>query len=211
MKKLSVVFAIALFLFIPLVANADTVGTAYMAISWSDTLPGVPYYVLYYGSISNASFPYSYNGTTVDLFCISSTEASSGKFEFNTISSGTFNPSYYDINGNNVAISSTALSEAAWVADNWKTYGTGSKYDREMAQLAIWKILGIGDYTAGYSEAQQMVTVASSHGDYATSNWYAAFDGQDYLVPKAVPEPGIIILLGIALSAVGLASRHHKS
>jgi len=204
MKKLVSFIAIAFFLSIPLAANADTVGLAYMDISANGSKPNVPYLVYYYGNItSNPSFPH-YTGTQ-GIFCISAEGATDGLFQFNTITS---NGPYIAANGSLVtAITADQVSEVAWVADNWQSYST----DRAMAQLAIWAILGIGtpanwiDLSAN-SAAKTMATLAGGQTDYVTSKWYAAFDTQDYLVPKPVPEPGILILLGIAMSAIGVAS-----
>jgi len=195
MKKLVSFFAIALFLSIPLAANADLLGSGEMLLQWDTSLPHVPWAVFYHGKISS-SWGYSTGVNYVDIFCISGTGAASGTFGFNTITS---TGDYYRANGDNVGVTSALVREAAWVADNWQTYGS-----RADAQLAIWAIMGVGDYTNYYPKAHTMFDEAANHTAYFTSNWYAAFDGQDYLTP--VPEPGILILLGIAMSAIGAAS-----
>jgi len=170
--------------------------------------------LLYYGTVTSSSFGYYYSG---GIFCISSGAMQSTEdLAFNTITSynGTFKS---DTGGLHVITPNfITLSEAAWIADKWiTTLGSSSDAHREAAQLAIWAVLGMTlangpaiNYLGVIPGAQTLyddaIAYNTSNGNYTTSNWYAAYNAQDYLTP--VPEPGILILLGIAMSAIGMAS-----
>jgi hypothetical protein len=218
MKRLVSVLAIALFLSIPLAANADLVGEGQMVLTYSTAYAVGGDYLLYYGNVTSSTFGYSYNGP---IFCISPQPLHSGDFfAFNTLTDPT--DTFYSASPTyptQISLLFKPLSEAAWIADNWKTtLGGSSEALRAQAQLAIWAVLDMtlaSGYTASHyltdtvhwGQASTLYTDAinynTDHGDYITSHWYAAYDSQDYLTP--VPEPGILILLGIAMSAIGIS------
>jgi hypothetical protein len=75
------------------------------------------------------------------------------------------------------------------------------------AQKAVWKIMSVNDLVGASGEDLAMYNASSAGSGVANGNWYFAYDSQDFLTPHcAVPEPGILILLGIAMSAIGAAS-----
>jgi hypothetical protein len=201
MKKLMSVFAIALFLSIPIAANADPVG--YGTLSLSAEYPAVGGdLTLYYGTVTSSNFGYDI-GTKAGIFCISSTQMlGTETFAFNKLD-GTATQFYS--NSGPISVDTVKLAEAAWIADHYN----GQK---EAAQVAIWAIMGmkLADGTYAVNDlgqatgAQALYNAAQNNSGYTTGNWYAAYNEQDFLTP--VPEPGILILLGIAMSAIGMAS-----
>ena len=114
----------------------------------------------------------------------------------------------------------------AYIINNYAPSLTNLNQDVN-AQVAIWEIisldpgsLGTGDFSvnawSGYGSlagAQAIVDEAllaiKMVNDYSTSGVQLVHSptAQDYV---KVPEPGILILLGIALSAVGLVSRRYR-
>jgi hypothetical protein len=194
MKKLVVFFAIALFLSIPLTANADTlVGTEGLTISWNGTYPWGGYATLYYGTtFKYDSVPdFGYWITNAGVFCVSSTELNNTVQPFD----------FYTISNNQT------MARAAWVADNWTSYsdyGSNLLYGKSEAQKAIWQIVGAFS-SAGSGFAKKLYDAAMSQDVTSNSHWYYADDSQDFLTPRPVPEPGILILLGLAMSAIGIA------
>ena len=218
MKKLLSFLAIALFLSIPLAANADSLGTGTMDLTYSTSYSAGGDYLLYYGYVPATSWGYSL-GTSINyvgIFCISSEGLVSGEtFTFYALNSSNdmTSASQHSTSPNFSAIQ---LSQAAWIADNWNTslgLGSSSDANRAAAQLAIWAVLNLTLASGTAMEDLGQITGAQTlynaatggtHNGYTTGNWYAAFDSQDYMTP--LPEPGILILLGIAMSAIGAAS-----
>jgi hypothetical protein len=198
MKRLFSFFAIALFLSFPLAASADGLGTGVMDLYYSGPTEG-GYYLDYDGQVVSSNF--GYTTPLVEIFCVSNDPLHSGQtFTFYAINTGldaVFGAGTFD-----------KLARAAWVADNWKSYIDGNNPDlvKGEAQKAVWAIMDLPTLkdimgTTGIDYA--IYTDALKPTPTANSNWYYAVDSQDYLTP--VPEPGILILLGIAMSAIGIA------
>ena len=100
--------------------------------------------------------------------------------------------------GSGRAVDAGALQNAIWMLEGEITWDSSNEF--------IALLLGIPDYS---SEA---LATANNNGviPVAVLNLYNSNGSlaQDQLV--RVPEPGILILLGIALSAVGLAARRYR-
>jgi len=189
MKKLIIFLAIGLFLAIPLAANADTLlGTGQMTLGSSGPTGG-GYYLDYDGTVTSSNF--GYTTPWVDVFCVSS----------DTLASGTF--SFYSIT------TSLNLARSAYVADIYLSYIGTPGYPTQddvkgEAQKAIWKIMGVMDIVDSDGLDKTLYDLAMAQSGTTNTHWYFAKDQQDFLTP--VPEPGIMILLGIAMSAIGAAS-----
>jgi hypothetical protein len=106
---------------------------------------------------------------------------------------------------------------------NYDTAGGARAASAGQLQAAIWWLEGeAGDPGAGNVFRNAVITkfltaanaMSDNNGAYpvAALNLYTSSGSlaQDMLVCVPVPEPGILILLGIALSAVGLSSRRFK-
>jgi len=200
MRKLVSFFAIALFLSIPLAANADTVGTANLTVAYSSPIEG-GYYLDYDGTTSSPSVGFNYSITNAEIFCVSNVPLNNAiqPFKFYSITNE-------DITGIDAVFGADTfnkLARAAFVGNNWESYGATDTNKGE-AQKAVWKIMGFNDFVGNDGLDLALYNAAMAWTPTAISNWYYAADTQDFITP--VPEPGILILLGIAMSAIGAAS-----
>ena len=203
MKKLVSFFAIALFLSIPLAANATPLGTGSMNLYYSPPIGG-GYYLDYDGQVVSSNF--GYTTPLVEIFCVSNQPLTSGNFTFYTIT----NEALTGLDANFGAGTFDKLARAAWVGDHWTTYFGTPGYPtlddvKGEAQKAVWEIMVIGlDFVGSDGLDLKIYNDAMAWTPAPNGNWYYAVDSQDYITP--VPEPGILILLGIAMSAIGIAS-----
>jgi hypothetical protein len=208
MKKLASLFAIALFLSVPLAANAVTLGTGYMDLAYS-TPTGGGYYLDYDGMVTLSTFGYTTGWE--EVFCVSGQNLADTTFRFYSVT----NEAVTGLDAVFGAGTFDRLARAAWVGDNWTTWGTDDTTKGE-AQKAVWALMGVMNIMDGAGTDYAIYQAAMLQTPVANSNWYFAYSPytpgapnyQDYITP--VPEPGILILLGIALSVVGLASRRFK-
>jgi hypothetical protein len=180
---------------IPVASNATPIllGQADLTVSWSNVIPNVPYYVEYNGTVTNSNFGYQIS--SAPIFCVSVDPAIGA-------------PRPYDFYS--IVDLGAALAEAAWIADQYLA-GNATRVD---AQLAIWAVVGVGDYTGNYANAHSLYLAALNQSGYTTSNWYYAHnpagldpakypnDGfQDYLTPT--PEPATLLLMGFGSGIIG--------
>jgi len=133
MKKLTGLLVIAVFLMFPLYANAAPLPLGYGDLNVVASSPtGGNYYLDYDGTVVWSSFGYTTGSE--EVFCVSSQQGNGGLYDFYAITSELANYA--------------TLSQAAWIADNWTTWGAGD-FEKGEAQKAIWKIMGVMDITGG--------------------------------------------------------------
>ncbi|HPD18971.1 MAG TPA: PEP-CTERM sorting domain-containing protein [Candidatus Goldiibacteriota bacterium] len=211
MKKIIMILCLALTFVFPLGVNAGYLGYGDLnVVASGPTSGGFPsYYLDYDGSVISSNFGYTF--TNKEVFCVSSQEGSGGNYDFYTITSSLSNYA--------------KLSQAAWIADNWTTWGTDDITKGE-AQKAVWKIMGIMDLVGASGKDLAMYNAAKLINNYVTSNWLFAYSPsmtypcgrnyQDFLTPYTpppnhpTPEPSSILLFGLGLFALAGIDRKIK-
>ncbi|WP_373498968.1 PEP-CTERM sorting domain-containing protein [Desulfococcus sp.] len=209
MKRIVRFLAIALFLSLPISANAlpTYLGVGDLDISASNPVVG-NWYGDYDGKVLTSNFGYTFGSltTTKEVFCVSGDLGSNGNYDF------------YAIDADLSSQFSSNLYKAAWIADNWTSYGALLTQDdrKAEAQRAIWAILSINggsNLLTNHVTAQTLYDAALNIQTYTTNNWYFAHSPsggigtnyQDYLTP--VPEPATMLFLGLSIFGLGIAGR----
>lgn len=223
MNGLIKVMVIGVLFVFPICANADIIGDVSLKVSASS-----PTGIVYFPSTSGnyyLDYDVSLNGGSLtEAFCVEDANASSTTQQYTLIS--------IDNGLSDFGLPADSYLLAALVANNFLADQTEAA--KAAAQIAVWEIifdydgtaeslnLATGDFhsTAYQSAAQQILDSLPSTAPTTVNGWALAVNPtittgdiitepyQNYLVQ--VPEPGLIILLGIAVSAIGVLYRTSK-
>jgi hypothetical protein len=208
MKKLLVLTACMVFLLAGL-ANADTlnIGGTYTGMTiWEDgVLTGVGG-----GSVD----PSYLNGTELDyLYCVDL---------YITVNvPGSYPNTVVTTDGTIYGVAVHNAGQVAWLLSQYGTAGQGSQ--AYALQAAIWHVVNDGIHNVFIDNTSSPANVVTLYGSYLTAldsntgnisdfRWITPgqLDSNGHVVAYqglvTVPEPGILILLGIAMSAIGAAS-----
>jgi hypothetical protein len=150
-----------------------------------------------------------------EVFCVSGQNLADGTFKFYTITNeaGTGLDAVFGVGF------FAKMARSAWVGDNWTTYIGAQDQDfvKGEAQKAVWNIMGVMNILTGGLDTT-IYNAAMLQNPADNYNWYFAYtpyetgkpDYQDYITPTPVPEPGILILLGLSMVSIGGLKRWWK-
>jgi hypothetical protein len=114
------------------------------------------------------------------------------------------------VNNTGAPLSADVASDVAFLLQSYAK--TGMVTDEMTAlQAAIWTVIygdkfHLGTNTAGFNANYATYMLNIGDGNAAAFTWLSPNDGSQDLVTK-VPEPSLIMLLGLGLGAVGLLAK----
>lgn len=205
MKKLMLTVCLILGLLIASTADADTVLLDYQNVYGEIVYISGTWHT---GSVWAGIYKLIVDGRSVDSFCID--------LQDNT----TTTPKEYDVvalwQAPDPTLGPMGTEKAIVIEKLWNMAYHPDMTTAEAAalQVAIWDVLvdldysvSTGGFRSTYTAANTLLNDVQSWTGRSHLEAYTDPTYQDYVV---TPEPGILILLGIALSAVGLAARRYK-